>query len=276
MSFGNSSINSTYNSLQTAATPKTETQQSLDKNRSTIANNFDQFLSILTTQLKNQSPLDPLDSNQFTQQLVQFSSVEQQLKTNDILAELSAKFNGTNGNGSDNSMNAAQAASLIGTTTSVDASRTRPNAVFATAPANETPEQTAERLSRPLGYETKWPVQIQSNYGLYNATITNSRGEVVYQREWAPTGTGVQTFNWTGTSTTSANFDPNDTYTLQVDGALKKPDGSHYTNRSKMKIENSGTVTAVDLSGSEPMVEMNMGIAGTQTYALSSIKKISR
>ena len=49
----------------------------------TIAGNFDTFLQLLTTQLKNQNPLDPLDTNQFTQQLVQFSSVEQQLKTND-------------------------------------------------------------------------------------------------------------------------------------------------------------------------------------------------
>ena len=44
-----------------------------------IAGNFDTFLSLLTTQLKNQNPLDPLDTNQFTSQLVQFSSVEQQL-----------------------------------------------------------------------------------------------------------------------------------------------------------------------------------------------------
>ena len=47
--------------------------------RATIAQNFDAFLLLLTTQLKNQSPLDPLDTNQFTQQLVQFASVEQQL-----------------------------------------------------------------------------------------------------------------------------------------------------------------------------------------------------
>jgi flagellar basal-body rod modification protein FlgD len=45
-------------------------------------------LQLLTTQLKNQSPLDPLDTNQFTQQLVQFASVEQQLKTNDTLTAL--------------------------------------------------------------------------------------------------------------------------------------------------------------------------------------------
>src|SRR3712207_5158235 len=56
--------------------------------RAAIAENFDAFLLLLTTQLKNQSPLDPLDTNQFTQQLVQFASVEQQLKSNDTLNAL--------------------------------------------------------------------------------------------------------------------------------------------------------------------------------------------
>ena len=49
----------------------------------TIAGNFQTFLTLLTTQLKNQDPLSPLDTNQFTAQLVQFAQVEQQLKTND-------------------------------------------------------------------------------------------------------------------------------------------------------------------------------------------------
>src|ERR1041385_8940978 len=54
----------------------------------TIAGNFQTFLTLLTTQLKNQNPLDPLDTNQFTQQLVQFAGVEQQLKSNDQLSTL--------------------------------------------------------------------------------------------------------------------------------------------------------------------------------------------
>src|SRR5215203_4045443 len=56
--------------------------------KKTIAGNFDAFLKLLTTQLKNQNPLDPLDTNQFTQQLVQFAQVEQQLKQNEQLAAL--------------------------------------------------------------------------------------------------------------------------------------------------------------------------------------------
>ena len=53
-----------------------------------LADNFQTFLTLLTTQLQNQNPLDPLDTNQFTQQLVQFAGVEQQLKMNDTLATL--------------------------------------------------------------------------------------------------------------------------------------------------------------------------------------------
>src|SRR2546423_6890947 len=55
---------------------------------STLAGNFQTFLTLLTTQLQNQNPLDPLDTNQFTQQLVQFAGVEQQLKTNASLSQL--------------------------------------------------------------------------------------------------------------------------------------------------------------------------------------------
>ncbi len=56
--------------------------------RASIANNFDTFLLLLTTQLKNQNPLDPLDTNQFTQQLVQFAGVEQQIRANESLEAL--------------------------------------------------------------------------------------------------------------------------------------------------------------------------------------------
>src|ERR1700704_554769 len=58
--------------------------------KDTIAGNFQTFLTLLTTQLKHQNPLDPLDTNQFTSQLVQFAGVEQQLKVNDQLSALVA------------------------------------------------------------------------------------------------------------------------------------------------------------------------------------------
>jgi len=53
-----------------------------------LADTFDTFLALLTTQLKNQDPLDPTDSSEFTNQLVQFAGVEQSIATNDKLDEL--------------------------------------------------------------------------------------------------------------------------------------------------------------------------------------------
>src|SRR5215218_4806494 len=72
----------------TTPLPPKDTASISSKNGSTLAGNFQSFLTLLTTQLKNQNPLDPLDTNQFTAQLVQFAQVEQQLKQNDQLATL--------------------------------------------------------------------------------------------------------------------------------------------------------------------------------------------
>lgn len=55
---------------------------------SSLSDNFSTFLNLLMTQLRNQDPTSPLDSNQFTSELVQFSSVEQQINTNSDLAQL--------------------------------------------------------------------------------------------------------------------------------------------------------------------------------------------
>jgi flagellar basal-body rod modification protein FlgD len=56
--------------------------------RSELAGTLDTFLTLLTAQLQNQDPLSPIDSSQFTEQLVQFSQVEQQISTNQHLETL--------------------------------------------------------------------------------------------------------------------------------------------------------------------------------------------
>jgi flagellar basal-body rod modification protein FlgD len=55
---------------------------------SSLSSNFGDFLNLLMTQLKNQDPSSPLDANSFTNELVQFSSVEQQINTNSSLTQL--------------------------------------------------------------------------------------------------------------------------------------------------------------------------------------------
>src|SRR5918911_3460789 len=79
-------ITTTSNSIATATT--TAAQQTPKQKTTGLGENFDTFLKLLTTQIKNQDPLQPLDSNQFTQQLVQFSQVEQAINTNDKLSSL--------------------------------------------------------------------------------------------------------------------------------------------------------------------------------------------
>ncbi len=53
-----------------------------------LGSNFNQFLSLLTTQLKNQDPTAPVDTNSFTQELVQFTGVQQSVATNTNLTQL--------------------------------------------------------------------------------------------------------------------------------------------------------------------------------------------
>lgn len=53
-----------------------------------LGSNFSDFLSLLMTQLRNQDPSSPMDTNQFTSELVQFSQVEQQINTNSDLTSL--------------------------------------------------------------------------------------------------------------------------------------------------------------------------------------------
>lgn len=53
-----------------------------------LSSNYNTFLTMLTTQLQNQDPTNPLNSSQFTSELVQFSQVEQQLNTNQSLSQL--------------------------------------------------------------------------------------------------------------------------------------------------------------------------------------------
>ena len=65
-----------------------EAQQKTSNSATQLAEDFDSFLQLLTTQLQNQDPLSPLDTNEFTNQIVAFSGVEQQINTNQKLNDL--------------------------------------------------------------------------------------------------------------------------------------------------------------------------------------------
>jgi len=69
--------------------------QSSSNSSAQLAEDFDDFLILLTTQLQNQDPLDPADSTEFTNQLVSFAGVEQQINSNQRLESLVSLALGT-------------------------------------------------------------------------------------------------------------------------------------------------------------------------------------
>jgi len=149
---------------------------------SAIAGNFDQFLTLLTTQLKNQSPLDPLDTNQFTAQLVQFAGVEQQLQTNQTLSSLlNLNAAGT----------ATSAVGFIGSTITADGATTR----FEKDKAD-------------------WQVNVPRG-GVATITIKDAKGSVV-QTVTKTLTAGDQTFSWDGTTSTAQKAEPGE-YTVTID-----------------------------------------------------------
>lgn len=79
-------------SVSTATSTATTTSSAA---MSSLTEDFDQFLSLLVTQLENQSPLDPMDSSELTNQLVGFAQVEQQINTNAELENISSLLSGS-------------------------------------------------------------------------------------------------------------------------------------------------------------------------------------
>jgi len=147
-----------------------------------IADNFQTFLTLLTTQLKNQNPLDPLDTNQFTQQLVQFAGVEQQLKSNDQLKSLIEI---------EKSAQATQALVYVGNTVAVDGSK----AQFDTS--------------------ATWNFQTDKDTSA-TITITSSTGQTAFTGSYA-LKQGNSSFLWDGKGNDGVQW-PAGTYTMSATG----------------------------------------------------------
>lgn len=80
------SVNATGSSLSAAA--NASAASSASNPLLSLTDNFQSFLQMLMTQLQNQDPTSPMDSNTFTTELVQFAGVEQQISTNGSLTQL--------------------------------------------------------------------------------------------------------------------------------------------------------------------------------------------
>jgi flagellar basal-body rod modification protein FlgD len=115
MADGSTILNSVTSATGTAPSTSSGVTFKTATDTTTLANNFQTFLTLLTTQLKNQNPLDPLDTNQFTQQLVQFAGVEQQMKMNTQLGSLITI---------EQSAQSTAAMAYLGSTATVDGSTT--------------------------------------------------------------------------------------------------------------------------------------------------------
>ncbi|VAW17273.1 Flagellar basal-body rod modification protein FlgD [hydrothermal vent metagenome] len=197
------------NSLAATAAPSP-----LAGSRKSIANNFDTFLTLLTTQLKNQNPMDPLDTNQFTQQMVQFTSVEQQLKTNEYLKTLTLS--------TQNSVN-SDAVAYIGKQITAQGSATQ--LVNSSAKWNYSSERAAAKTV---------------------FTVRDNKGSVVYT-ETKPTEAGKNEFAWDGRSSAGSQM-PDGEYSITIDARDSK--GAYVPVSTEM----AGIVSSVDLSGVEPIL----------------------
>lgn len=182
--------------------------------RQSIAQNFDTFLQLLTTQLRNQNPLDPLDTNQFTQQLVQFTGVEQQLKTNEFLEAMMT---------STQTANNSQAVSYVGKV--VTASGTK---------------------SELVDGQAKWHFAVDSKADI-NATVRDANGNIVYTKA-GTVNKGESVFTWDGVGN-DGKTKPDGSYTVTIQ-ARDSATGKLISVATEM----TGEVTGVDFTGTEPVL----------------------
>ena len=192
-----------------------------------LFDNFETFLTLLTTQLKNQDPLSPLDSNEFTAQLTQMAGVEQQLLTNDLLKGMVA---------AQNSNALANAASYIGK----DGTAIWSTTAFEDGSAD-------------------WSYELGSNASSVSLEVLNSAGQVVWRGEGAGKTTGIHDFSWDGKTTGGGQVDDGGVYSLRV--TAKNAAGAAIDSQTLIR----GRITAVEMYDSTPYVTIGKSIMPLET-----------
>jgi flagellar basal-body rod modification protein FlgD len=181
-----------------------------------IADNFQTFLNLLTTQLQNQDPLSPLDTNQFTQQLVMFAQVEQQLKSNDQLSTLVSL---------QQTAQATQALNFVGATAAVDGS-------------------TAAMTNSAVAWTLNSPKPVTATITITSATT----GQTAFSTTQT-LNTGAQTFAWDGKGNDGTQF-PDGNYKISVTAT----DASGQPAAVSTEIQ--GVVDSVDLTQTPPTLSI--------------------
>jgi flagellar basal-body rod modification protein FlgD len=203
------------------------------RSESQLAANFDTFLLLLTAQLKNQDPLEPMDSNQFTQQLVQFSQVEQQINSNKNLESLIALTK---------ARSASDAVSYLGKTLTL-----------------------TDGTAALMDGEAHWAYSLENHAASATLYIKNMKGEVVYS-EPAETAGGLHSLTWDGVSTTGATLPPGP-YQLSI--VAKTTDGKAIDTR----VASQGVISEVDLTGDEPILMIGpLGVPLSKAMLLSQTR----
>lgn len=187
-----------------------------------LASNFQTFLSLLTTQLRNQDPLSPVDSNEFTAQLTQMAGVEQQLLTNDLLTGL---------------LKAQQGDGLTGASQYIGKDAT---AVWS--------------ATRFEDGEASWSYELAADATDVTLQVLDASGKVVWSGPAPDKTNGMHDFKWDGATTGGGQVDDGGVYTLKVlakDGAGKDVD-------SQVLIR--GRVTGVEMYDNTPFVIIGKSI----------------
>ena len=200
-----------------AAQAQAQSQSAADVASSKLSGNYSMFLTLLTTQLKNQDPTDPMKSAEFTQQLVQYSSVEQQIQTNKNLESLLSA----------NIFQAANTAvGLIGKQV-----------------------ESYSNGSTLKDGKADWTVQLDKDAPNTTVSVLDKNGATVFTKKIAGTK-GDQDFTWDGKDSTGKRMDDG-SYFLQV----KANDAAGLAVPSY--IRTTGVVTAVDITTSNPIITVN-------------------
>lgn len=191
-----------------------------------LFDNFETFLTLLTAQLRNQDPLSPLDSNEFTAQLTQMAGVEQQLLTNDLLKGMIAAQNA-------NAL--ANAAAYIGK----DAT-----AIWST--------------SRLEDGKANWSYELATTASTVSLEVLDAKGQVVWRGDGAKTG-GVHDFSWDGKTTGGGQMEDGGVYSLRV--TAKDAMGNAVGSQTLIR----GRVTSVEMYDGIPYVTIGSAIMPLET-----------
>ncbi len=199
-----------------AITAATGSNSALSQQSASLGDNFEMFLTLLTEQMKNQDPLDPLDSTQFVSQLVDFSSVEQQIQQNQNLENLLLL---------QSAAAQASAVSYIGRVGLAETAQV---------------EMTNS--------EATWEYTMPENARSTTLIVKDEDGRELGRFD-GNNNTGTHNFTWDGLDTAGSQM-PDGVYPLEV--LSVEDDGNNITPTSRAQ----GLVTGVDLSGNEVIVEM--------------------